>query len=62
MRGKTREEPTVYFGPRCGMERCGKSNASNFSAERWTGIGGVADFGVVMLIMHRPHRRKSAVP
>jgi hypothetical protein len=33
------------------MERCGKINASNSGAESWTGIGVVAGFAVVVLIM-----------
>jgi hypothetical protein len=34
-----------------GIERCGKRNVSNSGAERWTGIGGVAGVGAVVLIM-----------
>src|SRR6266446_4811190 len=37
------------------MERCGKINASNSGAESWTGIGVVAGFGAVVLIMQWPH-------
>src|SRR5439155_6793138 len=37
------------------MERCGKRNASNSGAESWTGIGVVAGFGAVVLIMQWPH-------
>jgi hypothetical protein len=40
-----------YTTPRLGIERCGKINASNSGAESWTGIGVVAGFGAVVLIM-----------
>src|SRR5262249_26282171 len=36
------------------MERCGKMNASNSSAESWTGIGVVAGCAAVMLITQGP--------
>src|SRR5919199_362578 len=39
------------------MERCGKRNASNSGSESWTGIGVVAGFGAVVLIMQWPYRR-----
>jgi hypothetical protein len=39
------------------MERCGKINAVNSSAESWTGIGVVVGFGAVVLIMQWPYRR-----
>jgi hypothetical protein len=55
MRFKTRCEPRVHFGPRLGIERCGKIHASNFDSERWTGMGVVADCGAVVLIMQWPH-------
>jgi hypothetical protein len=38
-----------------GIERCGKINASNSDAESWTGIGVVADFGAVVLMVQWPH-------
>src|SRR5438093_11540818 len=43
------------------MERCGKRNASNSGTESWTGIGVVAGFGAVVLIMQWPHRRNGEV-
>src|SRR5262245_34574824 len=43
------------------MERCGKINASNSGSESWTGIGVVAGFGTVVLIMQWPHERKGEV-
>src|SRR5215813_12749603 len=48
--------------PRLGMERCGKRNASNSGSEIWTGIGVVAGFGAVVLLMPWPHRRNREVP
>jgi hypothetical protein len=47
----------LHFGPRFGIERCGKINASNSGAESWTGIGVVADFGAVVLMMQWPHMK-----
>src|SRR6266516_2630303 len=43
------------------MERCGKINASNSGADSWTGIGVVAGFCIVVLIMQWPHRRNGEV-
>src|SRR5690242_16476845 len=43
------------------MERCGKINASNSGADSWTGIGVVAGFCPVVLIMQWPHRRNGEV-
>src|SRR5713101_6655004 len=43
------------------MERCGKINASNSGSDSWTGIGVVAGFCTVVLIMQWPHRRKGEV-
>jgi hypothetical protein len=40
----------LHFGPRLGIERCGKINAVNSGSESWTGIGVVAGFATVMLI------------
>src|SRR4029434_7587831 len=37
------------------MERCGKINVSNSGSESWTGIGVVAGFGAVVLIMQWPY-------
>jgi hypothetical protein len=54
MRLQTRSEPRVHFGPRFGIERCGKSNVAHAGAERWTGIGVVAGCGAVVLMMHWP--------
>jgi hypothetical protein len=44
-----------------GIERCGKINASNSGAESWTGIGVVAGFGAVVLIMQWPHGKNRDV-
>src|SRR5215831_15689821 len=41
------------------MERCGKINAANSGSESWTGIGVVAGFWAVVLIMQWPHGKKS---
>jgi len=46
------------LGPRLGIERCGKINASNSGAESWTGIGVVVGVGAVVLIMQWPHGKK----
>src|SRR5215510_11060473 len=43
------------------MERCGKINASNAGSDSWTGIGVVAGFCTVVLIMQWPHRRNGEV-
>src|SRR2546426_11389828 len=43
------------------MERCGKINASNSGADSWTGIGVVAGFCTVVLIMLWPRRRNGEV-
>src|SRR4029434_2777413 len=43
------------------MESCGKINASNSGSDRWTGIGVVAGFCTVVLIMQWPHRRNDEV-
>src|SRR5262249_47856002 len=43
------------------MERCGKINASNSGSDSWTGIGVVAGFYPVVLIMQWPHRRNGEV-
>jgi hypothetical protein len=45
----------LHFGPRFGIERCGKINASNSGSESWTGIGVVAGGGAVVLMMQWPH-------
>jgi hypothetical protein len=39
------------------MERCGKINAVNSGSESWTGIGVVAGFDAVVLILQWPHMR-----
>src|SRR2546427_4101233 len=43
------------------MERCGKIHAANSGAESWTGIGVVAGFGAVVLIMQWPHEKNRNV-
>jgi hypothetical protein len=45
----------LHFGPRFGIERCGKINAVNSGSESWTGIGVVAGFAAIMLITQGPH-------
>src|SRR5262252_8840060 len=51
----------IEAGPRLGIERCGKINASNSGSESCTGIGVVAGFCTVVLIMQWPHRRNGEV-
>jgi hypothetical protein len=51
----------VHFGPRLGIERCGKIPASNSDAESWTGMGVVAGLGAVVRIRHWPHERNGEV-
>jgi hypothetical protein len=41
-----------------GIVRCGKINAVNSVSESWTGIGVVASFGAVVLMMYGPHVKK----
>jgi hypothetical protein len=41
--------------------RCGKINAVNSLSESWTGIGVVAGFCTVVLIMQGPYGKKSDV-
>jgi hypothetical protein len=48
----------LHFGPRFGIERCGKINASNSGAESWTGIGVVTDVGAVVLMIQWPHMKQ----
>src|SRR6266568_3077380 len=43
------------------MERCGKRNAVNSGSESWTGIGVVAGFGAVVLIMQWPYGKNGDV-
>ena len=47
--------------PRLGMERCGKRNAVNSLSDMCTGIGVVAGFCTLMLIMSGPHMRNGAM-
>jgi hypothetical protein len=51
----------IEAGPRLGIERCGKINASKSGSENWTGIGVVAGFGAVVLIMQWPYERQGNV-
>jgi hypothetical protein len=55
--GKPRYEPTVPCGARWGIDRCGKIHAGTSLAERWTGRGGVAGMGAVVLMMPSPYER-----
>jgi hypothetical protein len=41
-----------------GIERYGKINSVNSGSESWTGIGVVAGFGAVVLILQGPHMKK----
>ena len=43
-----------HFGPRLGIERCGKINAVNSLSDSCTGIGVVAGFAVAVLIRQGP--------
>jgi hypothetical protein len=43
------------LGTPLGIERCGKRNAVNSLSESWTGIGVVAGFAAVRLILEGPH-------
>jgi hypothetical protein len=43
------------LGPRFGIERCGKINASNSDSDNWTGMGVVAGFSAGVLIVEGPH-------
>jgi hypothetical protein len=47
----------LHFGPRLGIERCGKINAVNSNSESWTGSGVVAGCCAVVLIRQGPHGR-----
>jgi hypothetical protein len=51
----------IEAGPRLGIERCGKINASNSGSESWTGISVVAGFGAVVLIRQGPHGKQGNV-
>ena len=42
--------PSLHFGPRMGIERCGKINAMNSGPESCTGIVVVARLFVILLI------------
>src|SRR5215510_8787083 len=51
-------ESNLHFGPRLGIERCGKINASNSGSESCTGIGVVTGFGAVVLMIEWPHMKQ----
>src|SRR5262252_2487235 len=51
----------IEAGPRLGIERCGKINASNSGSESWKGIGVVAGIGAVVVIVQSPHGRNGEV-
>src|SRR5262252_30593 len=51
----------IEAGPRLGIERCGKINASNSGSDSWTGIGVVAGVGAVVLFMQWPHGKERDV-
>src|ERR671930_1462617 len=61
MRLQTRDEPRVPGGPRWGIARCGKIQASNSGAESWTGLGVVAGLWAVVLIRQGPQGKPSKV-
>jgi hypothetical protein len=44
------------------MKRCGKIKAVHSGAESWTGIGVVAGFGAVVLMMQWPYRKPGDAP
>src|SRR5882762_1644944 len=51
----------LHFGPRLGIERCGKINTVNSGSESWTGIGVVAGCAVAVLIRQWPHMKNGDV-
>jgi hypothetical protein len=51
----------LHFGPRLGMERCGKINCVNSEAESWTGIGVVAGFAGAVGMMNWPHVKSAKI-
>jgi hypothetical protein len=55
MRGKPRCEPRVHCGPRLGIERGGKINASSSCSDYYTGSGVVAGCWVGRFSRHWPH-------
>jgi hypothetical protein len=58
MRLKRREEPILHVGPRFGIARCGKINALNSDSDNGTGMGVIAGFLAVALMMEGPHVKK----
>jgi hypothetical protein len=48
----------LHFGPRLDIERCGKRNAVNSLSDSCTGIGVVAGYAVVVLILQGPHMKQ----
>jgi hypothetical protein len=58
MKLKTRQQPSVHFRPRLGIDRCGKIHTVNSGAESWTGIGVIVGFWAVGLLRQGPHTRK----
>ena len=49
----------MHWGPRFGMERCGKINSWNSASESCTGIGVVAGFWAGMGMMYWPYLKIS---
>jgi hypothetical protein len=47
----------LHFGPRVGIDRCGKINAMNSGPESCTGIGVVAGLFVILLIREQPREK-----
>ena len=62
MRCKTRGSPRVPGGPRVGLARCGKIQASNSGADHGPGRGVVAGFGALVRIRQWPHGKTSRRP
>ena len=58
---KTRGEPRWPCGARRGLVRGGKRKAVHAGADSWTGSGGVAGVGAVVLLRPWPQRRHGAV-
>jgi hypothetical protein len=48
----------LHFGPRLGIERCGKINSVNSDSDNCTGMGVISGFLAVVLMMEGPHVKK----
>src|SRR5215475_3643062 len=47
-----------HFGPRLGIERCGKINSANSCSDNCTGIGVISGFLAVVVMICGPHVKK----